>query len=296
MPDQPLVFLGTPSAAAEVLESLIVDGRDIVHVITGESKRRGRGSAMSPTPVQVVAERHGISFSHGLGWFDGDHHENLRGIVVAYGRLIPGALLRRVPMWNVHFSLLPRWRGAAPVARAILAGDQVTGVCIMEMDEGLDTGNVVSCAELPIRDDDTTETLTSRLTQVGAELLRAALNGPRPVAHAQVGEPVYAKKIAADETRIDWTRGVLDVSRRVRAVRAHSMMDGRRVRILEVVPSTCQNHDGLEAGRLFDDGCVGAVDGLVRLVRVQPEGRIALRAGDWLRGLRGDISRFDGHE
>lgn len=288
---RPLVFLGTPSAAAVVLDRLLRDGRDIVHVVTGEDKRRGRGSGTSPSPVKALALARGVPVSHDLGWFKDDIPVGLLGIVVAYGRLIPAWTLERVPMWNVHFSMLPRWRGAAPVERAILAGDEQTGVCIMQMDEGLDTGPVLNSTVLPLDGSETTVTLTERLAGIGADILLDTLDDPAPVASPQHGEPTYAKKVDKEEARIDWHQPAIIVSRTVRALRAHTSVDGVRVRVLGVGGCPTGSVHAGAPGQVFDDGCVQTGEGTLRLEVVQPEGRAPQGVLEWLNGLRGRAIR-----
>lgn len=294
MPGTPLVFLGTPGPAATVLEALIASGHRVVHVVTGADKRRGRGNMASPTPVKEVALRHGIEVSHDLTWFDGDVPAGARGIVVAYGRIIPAAVLAKVPMWNVHFSLLPRWRGAAPVARAILEGDARTGACIMEMEEGLDTGGVVGCVETDIGPGDTVQGLTDRLATMGAAKLIECLADPGARATPQHGETTYARKIAPEEGRIDWSGPAEFIDRQVRAVRAYTQADGRRLRIVEL--GTCDRgpHESATPGQVFDDGCVATGTTTLRLGRVQEEGRPVRSASEWLRGWRSVHRRLGG--
>ena len=293
MTDRPLVFLGTPVPAATILESLLLDGRNVVRVVTGPDKRRGRGSRTSPTPVKVVAERHGIPVDHDLSWFEEDTPALLLGVVVAYGKIIPARILAKVPMWNVHFSLLPRWRGAAPVARAILAGDETTGVCIMEMEEGLDTGGVLASSAVSIGDTDTTDTLTARLAEAGAALIAQSLDDEHPTATPQNGSPVYAHKILPSEGLIDWSSSAVHIDRQVRALRAYTESDGRRLRIVEVDVVTSPERQGGETGVVDDDLTVSTGDGAIRLVRVQPEGKPIQAASEWLKGWRSRDRRFD---
>lgn len=292
MSDRPLVFLGTPGAAAEVLEALVARGETVVRVVTGADKRRGRGSAVSPSPVKVVAQQHGIPVDHDLSWFEGDLPAGVLGIVVAFGRIIPGEILRRMPMWNLHFSLLPRWRGAAPVARAILAGDSETGVCVMEMDEGLDTGAVIGRIPTSIEPRDTTDSLTSRLVSLGIGLLGSALDSHDVVPEPQTGAPTYASKIDPIEGRIDWTWDANRVDRTVRSLRAYGLISGERVRIVAAEPAAADPDRRLSAGELRVDGLVGTGDGVIRLLRVQRSGKPVQDAAEWLRGWRGPW-RFD---
>lgn len=204
------------------------------------------------------------------------------GVVVAYGRIIPAHLLSRVPMVNVHFSLLPRWRGAAPVERAIMAGDAVTGVCIMEMEAGLDTGGVYARAETLIAPDDTTDVLTNRLAHMGAELLCKVLSSELGTPEAQEGESTYAKKISPQDLVIDWTNDADTIERHVRALSPHTFLNGKRVRIVSVTAA-----DGsMTPGELSADALVGTGSRCVRLQIVQPEGKSRMNARDWLRGMQ----------
>lgn len=277
-----IVFLGTPVAAATVLERLLNEGFPIVHVVTQPDAKRGRGSAMSPSPVKEVALARGLSVSHDLEWITDNASENLLGVVVAFGRLIPVSVLKLVPMINIHFSLLPRWRGAAPVERAIMAGDEKTGVCIMDIEATLDTGAVYAMQEVVISPTSTTVSLTAELADAGAELLvrtlRTGLGTPVP----QSGDVTHAAKISRDELKIDWSRTAEEIRRQVRAVRAFTEIDGQRLRVLEV--DLGPSDSALAIGVVDSQGCVGTGDGTVSLRRVQPEGKSAMDADSWLRG------------
>jgi len=277
-----IVFLGTPQAAATILESLIESGFEIVHVITRPDARRGRGGTKSASAVKAVAVRHGISVSNDLSSLD-SFDEPLLGIVVAYGRIIPARVLEKIPMLNVHFSLLPRWRGAAPVERAILAGDAETGVCIMDVEATLDTGAVYGDIRTAIKHSDTSETLTTRLASMGAQLLCDVLRADLVRAVVQVGEPTYAHKITAEDQKIDWSASAEFIDRQIRAVRAFTAFDGQRVKILkaEIVSGD------RAVARVGPDAVVGTGDGALMLVTVAPEGRPAMNAADWLRGRQG---------
>ena len=271
-----------------VLRGILREGHRIDLVITAPDKRRGRGGSLLPTPVKSAALEAGLPVSH--------DHEDLRdlagpdrlGVVVAYGRLIPASLLGTVPMLNVHFSLLPRWRGAAPVERAILAGDEETGVCIMRMDEGLDTGNVLAVERTPIRPDDTTAGLLERLALMSVPLLSSCLDLPDLTGVPQRGESTYARKIGPDEGDIDWSEPADAVARRVRALRCHTHLEGRRIAILAV-------GEPIESASLPVDAAPGSVvpgphvragGGWLRLLEVRPEGRSSVSGAEWFRGLR----------
>ena len=282
---RPLVFLGTPEAAATVLEALLREGFSVVHVITRPDARRGRGSSMSPSPVKRVALEHGIDVTHDLTWLEENAELGLLGIVVAYGRIIPTHILNRVQMLNIHFSLLPRWRGAAPVERAIMAGDAITGVDIMEVEPSLDTGAVYAERQLTITDEHTTASLTDDLSLLGAELLVDTLRRGLGVPVVQSGDATYAAKITAEDLRIDWTRPSVDIVRQTRAVRAFTVVDELRVRVLEVAfVDESETDSSLIPGQISTTGLVGTGTGCLRLVRIQPEGKSAMNAADWLRG------------
>src|ERR1700691_634095 len=193
-----LAFLGTPEAAVPSLRALVDAGHEVEIVITRPDRKRGRGGALSPSPIKACAQRLGLRVGHRLS--DLDELDVERGVVVAYGRLIPAELLARVPMLNVHFSLLPRWRGAAPVERAILAGDAETGVSIMTLDVDLDTGPVHLECRVTIGDK-TLATLLDELSELGARALSEVLASPELLTHprAQEGEVTYAEKLSKDE-------------------------------------------------------------------------------------------------
>jgi methionyl-tRNA formyltransferase len=220
------------------------------------------------------------------------------GVVVAFGRIIKPDVLARLPMVNVHFSLLPRWRGAAPVERAILAGDRATGVCLMEVEEGLDTGGVFRRIEVQIGDHETAADLTSRLSRLGATLLVEALDEGLGKPEPQVGEPTYAAKIEPTELELHFDRPAADLERVVRVGRAWTTWRGRRLLVadaeaggdrppgLEVPDIEVPRSRPLGPGVLGAGGLVGTGEGVLRLVTVQPEGRAPVPAADWLRGAR----------
>ena len=279
---RPLVFLGTPTAAATILSELIRNGFEIAHVVTRADARRGRGSSTTPSPVNQVAIDNAIDVSHDWAWVKENSNRELLGVVVAYGKIIPAAVLSHTPMVNVHFSLLPRWRGAAPVERAILAGDARTGVCIMNVEETLDTGDVFARREIDIVDAHTTEKLTADLATLGGDLLVDTLTEGLGVAVPQQGESTYATKVSTDELLLDWNRSSIEVSRIVRAVRSYTMLGSQRLKVIqaELITDRLQ----LSPGQCDGAGCVGTRDGAVRLVAVQPEGKAVMDAVAWLRG------------
>lgn len=224
------------------------------------------------------------------------------GVVVAYGRIIPQRVLDVVPMINVHFSLLPRWRGAAPVERAILAGDEVTGVSVMRLEAGLDTGPVLSRVETAIGAEETAEELMARLSELGAALLVETLSagasslGP---GHAQEGETTYAQKIEPDELELHFDKQADYLARVVRIGRAWTTFREKRLIVTKAVAITAGSGAAGESVAGESVAAVGAQQpgtivgsdvvtsaGLLRLVEVQPEGRKRVGADEWVRGAR----------
>lgn len=312
-----LAFLGTPSAAVPSLRALVGAGHDVRLVVTQPDRRRGRGGALVASPVKGAARELGLAVSDDLDDVLGCGAS--LGVVVAYGRIVPPRVLDAVPMVNVHFSLLPRWRGAAPVERALLAGDPVTGVCLMRLEAGLDTGPVLARCQVAIGADETAPELTTRLADVGARLLVEALSagaealGP---GEPQQGEATYAAKIDPGELRIDWAEPAEAVARRVRLGRAHTEFRGHRLRVLAAVAGSAATptgdaptspgavadgadmpaggastptagEAGLAPGTLVPVARVVAGDGrTVALRQVQPEGRRPVDAAAWWNGAR----------
>jgi len=268
-----LAFLGTPELAVRPLRALVGAGFDVGLVVSQPDRRRGRGSSLSPSPVKAAALEMGLPVSDRVDDVV-DAGVDL-GVVVAFGRLIKPHVLERVPMVNLHFSLLPRWRGAAPVERALLAGDAVTGVDLMAVEEGLDTGGIYGRRQVEIGPDETLGELRARLVEEGTALLVEALEGGLGEAVPQVGEATYAAKIEPGELRIDWSRGAADVHRLVRLGGAWTTHDGRRLKVWRTaVPPT-------GAGPVVQAG-----DGPVELLEVQPEGKARMPASAWANGAR----------
>jgi methionyl-tRNA formyltransferase len=290
-----LAFLGSPPAAVPTLRALVEAGHEVALVVSGPDKRRGRGGARTPTAVKAAALELGLPVSEQLDDVAGAGVE--LGVVVAYGRIIPGALLEVVPMVNLHFSLLPRWRGAAPVERAILAGDERTGVCVMDVAEGLDTGNVHAVAEVPIDDRVTAAALTATLADVGAELLVGALAAGLGPGAAQADDGVtYARKITAEDRHIDWSRTAPEVSRVVRIGGAWTTFRGARLKVLdaEVLDAGVLDAGVTDAPVVAGDPAPGRLEGTtvacgagsLTLRTVQPQGRAPLDAEAWRNGAR----------
>ena len=282
-----LVYLGTPDAAVRPLETLVEAGHELVLVVSRPDRRRGRGGGPVPSPVKRAALGLGLPVTDTLDDV-ADAGAEL-GVVVAYGRIIPVSVLDRLPMVNVHFSLLPRWRGAAPVERAILEGDAETGVCLMAVEAGLDTGGIYAERETDIGEEETADELRARLVTMGSQLLVEHLAhglAGLPVARDQIGEPSYAEKVLTGEHELRWEQPGLQIRRVIRVGRAWTTFRGRRLGILRAggAPGG-PGAAGLPPGSL-DGAEVAAADGTrLRLVTVQPEGKRPMDADDWLRGV-----------
>ncbi len=274
-----LVFLGTPHDSVPFLEALVAAGFDVALAVTRPNKRRGRRAAPTPSPVKAAAQELGIPVSSDVDdVLDADAD---LGVVVAFGQIIKPHVLDRLAMVNVHFSLLPRWRGAAPVERAILAGDHTTGVCLMEVAEGLDTGRVYRRVEVPIGPDITAEALRTEMVEIAAPMLVDALNEGLGAPEPQEGEPAYAAKITRDELRLDWGQSAEYLHRQIRVGGAWTTWKGKTLKVWAAQPV-----DGSHLPGELDGSVVGTGDGRLRLVEVQAEGKSQQAADDWLRGAR----------
>lgn len=273
--------------AAGPLRALVEAGHDVALVVTRADKRRGRGAALVPSPVKATAQELGLPVTERVDDVMGCGAE--LGVVVAFGRLIKPHVLDVLPMVNVHFSLLPRWRGAAPVERAILAGDAVTGVCIMALEEGLDTGPVYACEERPIGDDETADEVRAALSVIGTRMLLDLLAGPLPEPRPQQGEPTYAAKIEPEEHHLDWSRPAVELHRVVRLGHAWTTFRGKRLRVLRArLAAPPAAGAGLAPGELDPTTLVVAAGGGggLELVDVQPEGKGPQPAPAWRNGAR----------
>jgi len=270
-PIRRIAYLGTPELAVPPLRALVDDGVDVALVVSQPDRRRGRGSELLPSPVKAAALDLGLPVTDRVD--DVLDIDVPLGVVVAFGRLIKPHVLEAVPMINLHFSLLPRWRGAAPVERAILAGDEVTGVDLMAVEEGLDTGGTYRRTEVPIGPDDSLADLRARLVEEGTTLLVSALREGIGAPVPQAGEPTYADKLTIEDRRLDWTGPAVDVHRRVRLGDAWTTHGGKRLKVWRTkVPP-----EG-------DGPCVRAADGEVELLEVQPEGKGRMDAKAWANG------------
>lgn len=269
-----IVYLGTPGVAVPPLHALVEAGYEIPLVVSRPDARRGRGKSLMPSAVKAAAIELGLAVTDRLedvGSVDAD-----LAVVVAYGRIIPAALLNQLSFVNLHFSLLPRWRGAAPVERAILAGDEVTGVCLMDLAEELDTGAIYRRVETPIGPDETLDELRDRLVEIGAAQLVAALREGLGQPTPQIGDPVYAAKMDAAERKIDWSQSAVAIHRRVRVGGAFTLWNGKRLKVHRT-----------RLAALGDSGVVVATgDGHLELVEVQAEGKPRMDGASWANGAR----------
>ena len=297
-----LLFAGTPAAAVPSLEGLIASRHDVVAVLTRPDAPAGRGRTLRPSPVRELAEDHGIEVLAPARLRDEEFRARFAELgvdavaVVAYGALIPADLLAAVPEgWtNLHFSLLPAWRGAAPVQHALISGDEVTGATTFRIEEGLDTGPVYGVLTESIRPRDTAGDLLGRLAQAGAGLLVRTMDGIADgalVAVPQLGEGVsHAPKLTTDDGRVRWTHPAHAVDRRIRGCTPEpgawtTLPDGTRLALGPVVPV----EEVLPAGALRvgrQEVLVGTGSTAVRLGTVAAPGRKAMPAADWARGAR----------
>jgi methionyl-tRNA formyltransferase len=282
-----LAYLGTPDMAVPPLRALVDAGHDIALCVTRPDRRRGRGKEVTPSPVKAAATELGIPVTHDMDDLTSAGVE--LAVVVAYGRIIPARLLEQIPMVNLHFSLLPRWRGAAPVERAILAGDHETGVCLMKVEEGLDTGPVYAVRTVPLDDDITLAALRLELVDVASTLVveslaRGVAGLPDPV--AQAGEVTLADKISKEDLHLDWTRPAVDLRRVVRLGRAWTTFRGKRLTVLATLPGPDDTGAGAAPPGSLHGPVVATGGGSLILEEVQPESRSPMSAEEWLRGVR----------
>jgi methionyl-tRNA formyltransferase len=296
-----LVFAGTPEVAVPSLDALLASSHEVVAVVTRPDAPAGRGRRLLRSPVAARADEAGVEVLTPRRPGEPDFLDRLRALgpdacpVVAYGELVPPAALA-VPAhgWvNLHFSLLPAWRGAAPVQRALLHGDEVTGATTFRLEEGLDTGPVFGTLTEPVRPDDTSGTLLERLATAGAGLLVRTLDGIESGALEARPQPTdgvsLAPKLTVDDARVDWTEPALAVDRRVRACTpapgAWTTFRGER---LKLGPVTLVGADDLPPGELRRAGgevLAGTGSRVVRLGEVQPAGKRPMPAAAWANGV-----------
>jgi len=293
-----LAFMGTPDFAVPILRALLDAGHAVVAVYTQPPRPAGRGHREQPSPVHRAAEAAGIPV-HAPAKLDAAEQEKFRAlaldaaVVAAYGLILPKAVLEapRLGCLNVHASLLPRWRGAAPIQRAILAGDKETGVTIMQMDEGLDTGPMLLAERVAIGPETTAAMLHDELAMLGARLIVHALAGraegtlrPRP----QPAEGItYARKLGRDEGRLEWSKPAAELERAVRALNPVPGVwfrhDGERIKVRAA--AVAESGAGTPPGTVLDAALtIACGSGALRLTRLQRAGRAAVEAEAFLRG------------
>jgi methionyl-tRNA formyltransferase len=292
-----LAFMGTPDFAVPTLAELIAQGHDIVAVYSQPPRPKGRGMALEPGPVHTFAQSAGLEVRTPLSLKNADEQAAFAAldldaaVVVAYGLLLPKAILDapKLGCFNLHGSLLPRWRGAAPIQRAVMAGDTETGVMVMHMDEGLDTGPVLMAERVTIGRKTSGE-LADQLSRLGADLMVRALGG---LERGQVSEQpqtqdgvTYARKILKDEARIDWTKSAAEIDCLIRGLSpapgAFTEVKGERLKILLAEPVSGNGNPGAVIG---DDLTIACGSGALRLLKVQRAGGKAMAADDLLKGF-----------
>ena len=297
-----LIFAGTPDFAASALSALLVSRHTLALVLTQPDRPAGRGLKLHPSAVKRLAIDRGIPIAQPATLKDISAQDSIRAanadlmVVAAYGLILPPSVLviPRLGAINIHASLLPRWRGAAPIQRALLAGDRETGVCIMQMDAGLDTGPVLLCGSIPVRDEDNAQTLHDRLAELGARLVVEEVDALEGGAVAPAPQPergvTYAAKINRAEAWIDWTRPALEIWRQVRAFNplpgAVARLREEELKIWRGAPTT---HSGVP-GAVLEAGQHGIVvacgEGSFRIEELQRAGGRRLTPGEFLRGYR----------
>ena len=288
-----IVFMGTPAFAVPTLLALHEAGHEIAAAYTQPPRPAGRGKQERKSPVHLAAEKLGIPVCHPASLRDLDTqadflaHEAELGVVVAYGLILPKAILEAPARGclNVHASLLPHWRGAAPIQRAILAGDHVTGVTIMRMEEGLDTGPMLATARVPI-EDKTAGELTDELAEIGARLLvEKVAHLDRLEARPQPAGATYAEKVAKLEARLDWDKPAERLEREVRAFAPFPgswfELGGERIKVLR---ARVIGVNGAPGTVLDDELTIACGDAALRPVLVQPAGKQPMEAEAFLRG------------
>ncbi len=298
-----IVFMGTPDFAVPTLAEIVGQGHEVVAVYTRAPARRGRGLAEQPSPVHTMAERFGFPVFTPATLRDAESAETFRSleadvaVVVAYGMILPQAILDAPALGalNLHASLLPRWRGAAPIQRAIMAGDAQTGVAVMKMEAGLDTGPVGMMERVAIGADETSGELHDRLSRLGADLMARALAALSRGALSFTPQPedgvAYARKITNEEALIDFSWPAQKVHDHVRGLSpfpgAFLLADlGKGEERLKVLRTACVAGAGAPGTLLDDELTVACGEGAVRLLQVQRAGKAAVSAADFLNGVR----------
>lgn len=295
-----VIFAGTPEFARQALAAIIAAGHEVVLVLTQPDRPSGRGMKLTPSPVKVEAENHGIPVCQPEKLKDPASHEPIRTagadvmVVAAYGLILPQAVLDipKLGCFNIHASLLPRWRGAAPIQRAIEAGDSETGICIMQMEAGLDTGPVLIEKRLPITESDTGESLHDKLAVLGAKAIVEALESHgRLVPVPQPSEGVtYAAKLGKDDARLDWQLSATELARKIRAFNpvpgAWTLLNGEPLKIWRATPDSSKGKPGEVLAASAEGLVVGCGEGAIKIMELQRAGARCMDAATFLSGLK----------
>jgi methionyl-tRNA formyltransferase len=296
-----IIFMGTPVFAVKSLEACLSVG-EVVAVVTQPDKPRGRGQEVSFSPVKELALARGLPVLQPLKIRGTNFAEELRalnadvGVVTAYGKILPQDVLDapRRGCVNVHASLLPRFRGAAPIQWAIAVGDEKTGVCLMQMDAGMDTGGIIECAELPIGADDTSATLHDKLSDLGGDVLRRSLaryvDGELKVTPQPTEGVVMAPMIKKEDGRLDWSKSGRELERRLRAFTpwpgAFCTYEGALLKVTKAAAAGGNGPPGTVLSASADGLEVACADGSLKLLMLQPEGKRAMTAQEFLSGRK----------
>lgn len=300
-----VVFMGTPDFAVGTLEKLVEAGHDIVGVVTQPDKPKGRGKSMQFTPVKEAALKHGLTVYQPRRVREEEFQEILKGlapeviVVVAFGQIIPKSILE-LPKYgciNVHASLLPKYRGAAPIQWAVIDGEKTAGVTIMKMDDGLDTGDMYAVAEIPLAEDETGGSLFDKLSELGAQLLADSLPKIAAGELTAVPQPAespneYARMITKEDGRMDWTRPAEELERKIRGVipwpGAFSRLNDKTLKIWKVEVLDVDSE--MEPGQVVAAGKTGLTvqtgKGQIRITDLQLEGKKRMEAAAFLRGYQ----------
>lgn len=293
-----IIFMGTPAFAIPALKALLGSAHEVIAVYTQPPRPAGRGQKLQASPVQQLAEERGIPVFHPVSLKSADEQQKFAAlgaemaVVAAYGLLLPEAILNAPARGciNIHPSLLPRWRGAAPIQRPIIAGDTETGICIMQMDKGLDTGDVWLRETMPLPANATAGAMHDLLAERSAELLLQAIEGIEKnmlTRTPQSDEGVtYANKITKEEAQIDWTLSARTLHNHIRGLSAYTLLNGEIFKILQAEIVVDSGTHGAAGTVISDDFIIACGEGSLRVLRVQKAGKQAMSAEDFLRGTK----------